>query len=65
MLRRTARERSRKRGRDRRCQPDQVKPVDGLDHPGLKSERGHLVLCAHGDYDSQVYFRNMRLKELR
>jgi len=44
---------------------DQVKPVDGLEHPGLKNERGHLVLCAHGDYNSQVYFRNMRLKELR
>jgi hypothetical protein len=44
---------------------DRVKPVDGLDHPGLTSPRGHLVLCAHGDYGAKVYFRSLRLKELK
>lgn len=44
---------------------DRVKPIDGLDHPGLNRASGHLVLCAHGDYGAKVYFRNLRLKELR
>ena len=44
---------------------DNVKPIDGHEHPGLKYEKGHIGLHAHGNYDAQVYFRNLRLKELR
>jgi len=44
---------------------DKVKPVDGEEHPGLQYVRGYLALCAHGDYGAQVYFRNMRIKELK
>ena len=43
---------------------DQVKPIDGLAHPGLSKSSGHLVLCAHGDYGAKVYFRNLQIKEL-
>lgn len=43
---------------------DQVVPVDGQEHPGLKFERGHIGLHAHGNYGAEVFFRNLRLKEL-
>lgn len=44
---------------------DKVKPVDGEKHPGLENILGYIALCAHGDYGAQVYFRNMRIKELK
>lgn len=43
---------------------DKVEPMDHLDHPGLKYEKGRIGLHAHGNYGAQVYFRNMRIKEL-
>ena len=43
---------------------DQVKPLDKLEHPGLKNTTGHIILCAHGNYGAKVYFRNMQIKEL-
>lgn len=44
---------------------DKVTPVDGEKHPGLQNALGYIALCAHGDYGAQVYFRNMRIKELK
>ncbi len=38
------------------------KTLDGKDHPGLKRDKGHLAFCGHGDV---LYFRNMRVKELK
>ena len=35
--------------------------LDGKDHPGLKREKGHIGYLGHG---SEVYFRNIRIKEL-
>lgn len=43
---------------------DKVKPLDGRKHPGLKYKKGHISLHAHGNYGAQVYFRNIRIKEL-
>ena len=43
---------------------DKVQPLDGQDHPGLKYAKGHISLHAHGNYGAEVFFRNLRLKEL-
>jgi len=43
---------------------DNVQPLDGQDHPGLKYEKGHISLHAHGNYGAEVFFRNLRVKEL-
>ncbi|MHB8970178.1 MAG: 3-keto-disaccharide hydrolase [Pirellulaceae bacterium] len=43
---------------------DKVKPLDGAEHPGMKYTKGHLGLHAHGNYDAEVFFRNLRVKEL-
>jgi type IV secretory pathway protease TraF len=34
---------------------------DGKNHPGLKRSKGHIGFLGHG---SEVYFRNIRIKEL-
>ena len=44
---------------------DKVKPLDGQEHPGLHYKQGHIGLHAHGNYGAKVYFRNMRVKELK
>ncbi|MCX6897955.1 MAG: DUF1080 domain-containing protein [Verrucomicrobia bacterium] len=44
---------------------DKVKPIDGHEHPGLFYERGFIGLHAHGNYGAKIYFRNMRVKELK
>jgi hypothetical protein len=44
---------------------DEVTPLDGQDHPGLHYRRGHIGLHAHGNYGAKVYFRNLRIKELK
>ena len=44
---------------------DKVQPIDGQEHPGLKYEKGHIGLHAHGNYGAEVFFRNMRIKELK
>ena len=36
--------------------------VDGRDHPGLKRDSGHICFCGHG---AEVWFRNLRIRELR
>jgi hypothetical protein len=36
--------------------------LDGKDHPGLKRESGHICFCGHG---AEVWFRNLRIKELK
>lgn len=36
--------------------------MDHKDHPGLKNEKGHIGFLGHG---SVVYFRNIRVKELK
>lgn len=36
--------------------------MDGNEHPGLKNEKGHIGFLGHG---SVVYFRNLRIKELK
>ena len=43
---------------------DKVQPIDGIEHPGLKYEKGHISLHAHGNYGAEVFFRNLRVKEL-
>jgi hypothetical protein len=43
---------------------DEVTPLDGQQHPGLKYEKGHIGLHAHGNYGAEVFFRNLRVKEL-
>ena len=43
---------------------DKVQPIDGHEHPGLKYEKGHISLHAHGNYGAEVFFRNLRVKEL-
>jgi hypothetical protein len=40
---------------------DEVKPVDGHEHPGLKQEKGYIGFLGHGD---RIEFRNIRIKEL-
>ncbi len=44
---------------------DQVQPIDGQEHPGLKYEKGRIGLHAHGNYGAEVFFRNLRIKELK
>jgi hypothetical protein len=44
---------------------DKVKPLDGAEHPGLFYTQGHIGLHAHGNYGAKVYFRNLRVKELK
>jgi hypothetical protein len=36
--------------------------VDGKEHPGLKRDTGHICFCGHG---AEVWFRNLRIKELK
>src|SRR4051812_26527886 len=36
--------------------------LDGKEHPGLKRDSGHICFCGHG---TEVWFRNMRIKELK
>lgn len=36
--------------------------LDGKEHPGLKRDRGHICFCGHG---AEVWFRNLRIKELQ
>ncbi len=43
---------------------DEVQPLDGLDHPGLTTKKGHISLHAHGNYGAEVFFRNIHIKEL-
>lgn len=40
---------------------DELKPVDGKEHPGLKNKGGHIGFLGHNDV---VYFRNIRVKSL-
>jgi hypothetical protein len=35
--------------------------LDGLDHPGLKRNKGHIAFLGHG---SELEFRNIRIKDL-
>lgn len=35
--------------------------IDGLDHPGLKRNKGHIAFLGHG---SELEFRNIRIKDL-
>ncbi|MBM3860033.1 MAG: DUF1080 domain-containing protein [Verrucomicrobia bacterium] len=44
---------------------DKVKPIDEKEHPGLFYEKGFIGLHAHGGYGAKVYFRNLRVKELK
>ena len=44
---------------------DQVKPIDGHEHPGLKYGKGHIGLHAHGNFGAEVFFRNLRIQELK
>lgn len=44
---------------------DKVKPLDEKEHPGLFYEKGFIGLHAHGNYGAKVYFRNLRVKELK
>jgi hypothetical protein len=43
---------------------DEVEPIDGQEHPGLHYERGRIGLHAHGNYGAEVFFRNLRVKQL-
>jgi 3-keto-disaccharide hydrolase len=36
--------------------------IDGKEHPGLKRDKGHICFCGHG---AEVWFRNLRIKELK
>jgi len=36
--------------------------IDKKDHPGLKRDTGHICFCGHG---AEVWFRNLRIKELK
>lgn len=38
------------------------KTLDGREHPGLKRDSGHICFCGHG---AEVWFRNLRIRELR
>ncbi len=40
---------------------DEVKPLDGQQHPGLTRTRGYIGFLGHG---SRIEFRNLRIKEL-
>lgn len=46
------------------CNLDEIQPIDGHEHPGLKYEKGRIGLHAHGNYGAEVFFRNIRIKEL-
>lgn len=46
------------------CDLDEVKPIDGHEHPPLLFDRGRISLLAHGNYGAEVFFRNLRVKEL-
>lgn len=39
---------------------DDITPVDGTPHPGMKNKAGHLVLAGH---DDRVEFRNLRVAD--
>ena len=39
---------------------DDITPVDGSVHPGMKNSKGHLVLTGHSDH---VEFRNLKLAD--
>lgn len=43
---------------------DKVQPTDHQVHPGLKYEKGRIGLHSHGNFGAEVFFRNMRIKEL-
>ena len=43
---------------------DKVQPRDHQEHPGLKYKKGRISLHAHGNYGAEVFFRNLRVKEL-
>jgi hypothetical protein len=43
---------------------DEVKPLDGHEHPGLNYRKGRISLHAHGNYGAEVFFRNIRIKPL-
>jgi hypothetical protein len=47
------------------CDMDKVIPMDHLAHPGLKYEKGRIGLHAHGNYGAEVFFRKIRIKELK
>jgi len=47
------------------CNLDEVKPIDDHEHPGLTYEKGRIGLHAHGNFGAEVFFRNMRIKELK
>ena len=47
------------------CDMDKVKPIDGHEHPGLLYDKGRIGLHAHGNYGAEVFFRNMRIKEIK
>jgi hypothetical protein len=36
--------------------------IDKREHPGLKREKGFICFCGHG---AEVWFRNLRIKELK
>jgi hypothetical protein len=36
--------------------------IDGREHPGLARDSGHICFCGHG---AEVWFRNLRIKELK
>jgi hypothetical protein len=36
--------------------------LDGKEHPGLARDSGHICFCGHG---AEVWFRNLRIKELK
>lgn len=38
------------------------KTIDGREHPGLARDSGYIGFCGHG---AEVWFRNLRLKELK
>ena len=42
--------------------PAKTARLDGKDHPGLKRDSGHICFCGHG---AEVWFRNLRIKELK
>jgi len=47
------------------CNLDEVQPIDHLEHPGLKYDKGRIGLHAHGNHGAEVFFRNLRIKELK
>ena len=44
---------------------DKVQPIDGHEHPGLTYAKGRIGLHAHGNFGAEVFFRNLRIKELK